>query len=56
MNWSEMSNTDIRLKISTMKDEYEAVKNKINKLLNRLDELDMEYLKAQKELEERAKK
>ena len=51
-----MTNTDIRMKMSSMKEEYEAIKNKINNLLSNLDTLDTEYLKAQKVLEERSKK
>lgn len=38
-----------------MKDEYEAIKNKINELWARLDELDQEYIRGQKEVEERRK-
>ena len=51
-----MTNTDIRMKMASMKEEYEAIKNKINNYLGQLDMLDKEYIKAQKELEERAKK
>lgn len=51
-----MSNTDIRMQIASMKEQYEAIKNKINNYLGQLDILDKEYIKAQKELEERAKK
>ena len=51
-----MSNADIRAKMLSMKEEYEAVKNKINIFLVRLDNLDNEYLKALKVLDERAKK
>ena len=51
-----MSNTEIRMKMASMKDEYDAIKNKINNLFGRLDALDNEYIKGQKELENRAKK
>lgn len=51
-----MSNADIRMKMASMKEEYEAIKNNINKLLSKLDSLDNEYLRAQRELEERSKK
>ena len=44
------------MKMASMKEEYEAIKNKINNYLGQLDMLDKEYIKAQKELEERAKK
>lgn len=56
MEWNNMSNTDIRIKMSSMKEEYEAIKNKINNLLSQLDTLDIEYVKAKKELEKRSKK
>jgi hypothetical protein len=56
IEWNNMTNTDIRMKMSSMKEEYEAIKNKINNLLSNLDTLDTEYLKAQKVLEERSKK
>lgn len=56
MNWSDMSNTDIRMKMSSMEEEYESIKNKINVLFDKLDSLDNEYNKAQKEIEKRNKK
>lgn len=51
-----MSNTDIRMKMSSMEEEYESIKNKINILFDKLDSLDNEYNKAQKEIEKRNKK
>ena len=51
-----MSNTEIRVKMSSMEEEYESVKNKINALVDKLDKLDIEYNKAKKELEKRSKK
>jgi hypothetical protein len=39
-----------------MEEEYESIKNKINKLVDKLDILDNEYDKAKKELEKRTKK
>ena len=56
LNWSDMSNTDIRMKMSSMEEEYESIKNKINILFDKLDSLDNEYNKAQKEIEKRNKK
>ena len=55
MKWDTMSNTDIRVKMSSMEMEYENIKNKINQLITDLDNLDIEYNKAQKELEKRSK-
>ena len=55
INWDTKSNTDIRVKMSSMEMEYESIKNKINQLITDLDKLDIEYNKAQKELEKRSK-
>lgn len=54
--WNEMSNTEIRMKMENMKMEYNVIKNQINKLLDKLDNLDNEYIKGYKELEKRSKK
>ena len=51
-----MTNADIRAKMLSMKEEYEAIKNKINAFLVQLDDLDNEYIKALKILNERTKK
>ena len=51
-----MTNTEIRLKMKNMEIEYESIKNKINSLFNELEKLDIQYNKAQKELEKRIKK
>lgn len=56
MNWNNMSNMEIRQKMESMTLEYESIKNKINKLINELDILDIEYDKAKKEIEKRSKK
>jgi regulator of replication initiation timing len=55
-DWKNMSNTEIRVKMSSMELEYDAIKNKINNLVSELDRLDMEYNNAKKELENRLKK
>jgi hypothetical protein len=54
--WNEMSNTEIRMKMENMKMEYDVIKNQINRLLDKLDNLDNEYIKGYKELEKRSKK
>jgi hypothetical protein len=56
MQWSDMSNTEIRIKMSSMEEEYESIKNKINNLISKLDSLDNEYNNAKKELEKRNRK
>lgn len=54
--WSNMSNTEIRMKMQTMEMEYESIKNKINNLMDELEKLDVAYNKGKKELERRIKK
>ena len=50
-----MSNSEIRTRIASMKMEYESIKIKINNLVNLLDNLDVEYNNANKELNKRVK-
>jgi hypothetical protein len=56
IEWENMSNTEIRIKLMSMEDEYENIKNKINEYINKLDELDVEYSNGKKEIEKRSKK
>jgi hypothetical protein len=56
VEWSNMSNTEIRMKMQTMEMEYESIKNKINNLMDELEKLDVVYNKGKKELERRIKK
>lgn len=44
-----MSNSELKLYKLNLENEYEAVKAKIAKLEERLDELDREYTKAENE-------
>lgn len=39
-----------------MEMEYESIKNKINGLFNELEKLDIQYNKAQNEIEKRTKR
>jgi chaperonin cofactor prefoldin len=41
--------------MTEMENEYEALKNKINVFINRMDELDKEYVKVKKILNKRTK-
>lgn len=56
IEWKNIGNMEIRQKMESMSLEYEAIKNKINNLINQMDELDIEYNKAKNELERRTKK
>lgn len=53
--WDEMNVSDIKLKQYTMKLEYEAIKVLISQQLDRLDELDKEFIKSEIELNKRVK-
>ena len=55
IDWSNMSNSEIRNRITSMEMEYESIKNKINNLVTMLDDLDIEYNNANKELNKRSK-
>ncbi len=54
-DWSNLSNSEIRLRMTSMQNEYESIKLKINNLVSKMDTLDEEYNKAKKELEKRSK-
>lgn len=55
IDWKNMSNANIRDKMASMSNEYEYIKNEINKLISKLDLLDNEYNNAKKELNRRSK-
>ena len=48
-----LSNNELKLYKLSLENEYEAVKAKINGLEDQLDELDREYVKAEREEETR---
>lgn len=54
-DFEKMTNSEIRLRIKSMKDDYEVTKNKIAKLIYHLKELDEEYEKANNILTNRSK-
>lgn len=56
INWETLSNSEIRNKMTSMENQYESIKNKINSLIGDLDNLDIEYNKAKKEIEKRSKR
>ena len=49
----KMTNNELKLYKLSLENEFEAVKSQINELENRLDELDREYAKAEREEETR---
>jgi peptidoglycan hydrolase CwlO-like protein len=56
INWETLSNSEIRNKMTSMENQYESIKNKVINLIGDLDNLDIEYNKAKKEIEKRSKR
>ena len=50
-----MSNSELKIKITEMENEYEALKFKVNEILNRMEELDKNYDKVKNILNKRTK-
>lgn len=50
-----MSNSELKLKLIELENEYEVLKNKVNDSLNRMEELDKSYDKVKKILNKRTK-
>lgn len=53
IDFSKMSNADIRIKLMNYENEYEAKKTSIIKLIHELQELDKLYIEANNELKKR---
>lgn len=53
--WNEMDVSTIKLKQYTMRMEYEAIKVLISQQLDRLDELDKEFIKSEIEMNKKLK-
>ena len=50
-----MSNSELKIKLIEMENEYESIKNKINNLVMRMNELDESYNKVKQILNKRTK-
>jgi hypothetical protein len=50
VNYNEMSNSEIRMRIETLKNEFEAKKIKLRELCEEMDKIEKEYLDANNEL------
>jgi chaperonin cofactor prefoldin len=50
-----MSNSELKIKMTEMENEYEALKFKVNGILNRMEELDKNYDKVKNILNKRTK-
>lgn len=55
INYEMMSNSELKIKLIEMENEYESLKVKINNDLNRMDDLDKSYNKVKKILNKRTK-
>lgn len=55
IDYKSMSNNDIKLKMKNLENEYEGIKNKIFKLVEKMKELDYLYTEGKKELINRSK-
>ena len=55
INYEMMSNSELKIKLIEMENEYESIKNKINNLVMRMNELDDSYDKVKQILNKRTK-
>lgn len=53
IDFSKMTNAEINLKIMGYSNEYDVIKEKIVKMVGKLQELDKLYIKANEELKKR---
>ena len=53
IDWRTLTTPEIKIKKLTMERDYDSIKNKINKLLSDLSDLDDEYNRADRELQKR---
>ena len=51
----DLSNAEIRIKLKTMEDEYEALKSQIKNKIERMDVLDKEYYAMKQVLNKRTR-
>jgi predicted nucleic acid-binding Zn-ribbon protein len=55
IDFKSMSNNDIKLELKNLENEFEGIKNKIFKLVERMKELDNLFIEGKKELNNRSK-
>lgn len=54
-NYLDLSNAEIRIKLVSMENEYESIKNHIRKDLERLEVLNNEYISMKQVLNKRTR-
>ena len=55
IKWNDMSNSKISHELETIKEYHTSLKTQISKLLDKIDELEKEYLLGNTILEKRSK-
>ena len=55
LRYDEMSNAELKIKMTTMENEYDAIKSEIGRLLSRMEKLDNEYNKISSLYKKRTK-
>lgn len=55
IKYEMMSNSELKIKLTEMENEYESLKVKVNNIINRMEELDKSYDKVRKILNKRTK-
>ena len=52
---NNLSNAELKIKLTTLENEYEVIKKKINDLIEKMSSLDKEYQSVKAVLDERTK-
>ena len=55
IKYDMMSNSELKIKLTEMENEYEVLKVKVNDTINRMEELDKQYDKVKRILNKRTK-
>lgn len=51
----DMSNAELKIKLTTMENEFEVAKAQLNKLLDKMNKLDKEYISIKEVLNKRTR-
>lgn len=54
-DFKNMSNGEINIELKNLENEYESIKNKVLNLIERMQELDKDFIEGKKELSKRSK-
>ena len=55
MNWEELSNSEIEIKLKEIEFEYNKISNEINEKYSKLNELNKNYIKGKYVIDKRLK-